>query len=65
MADVIHLEGRKRTTRRVPSTGPAEIVLFPGVRYEYHHDREPPVDRRRRAASGDGRDLAEVSLPAS
>ena len=40
MADVIDLRVRRllscREARKPPEDGPAEIVLFPGIRYTYH-----------------------------
>lgn len=50
-------EGRREVARREPA-GPADIVLFPGVRYERWAEGAPePAKPRRRARRRDHLDL--------
>jgi hypothetical protein len=47
MAKVLQFALRASGERRVASNAPAEIVIFPGVRVEYHGDGPAPDDKRR------------------
>ena len=59
MADVLIFKSRPAAAvARQPKQGPAEIVIFPGVRYEYH-DEAPRPQTRRQARRRDLHELAE------
>lgn len=58
MANVIALKSRPRPSMPREAAGhSAEIVIFPGVRYEYHE--EPPARANRRRT--EKRDVLELA----
>lgn len=60
MADILTFKRRAGSAPRPPRSGEpqAEIVIFPGVRYEYHDD-QAPKSRRRQSARRDVLELVE------
>ncbi|MEJ1157983.1 hypothetical protein [Prosthecomicrobium sp. N25] len=46
---------RRRTDRKDPSTGPAQLLFFTGIRYERHADAAAPEIRPARGPRGNGR----------
>jgi len=66
MAEIVELRAsaRRSDAARHSATGSAEVVLFPGIRYEYWQEASPSPARARYPGRGDRRaptrDLLEI-----
>jgi len=50
MAEILQFAKGSTARKRAPREAAGEIVIFPGVRVEYHQAPRPPAKRKRRRA---------------
>ena len=48
MAEILQFAKGSTARKRTPGEAAGEIVIFPGVRVEYHEAPQPPAKRKRR-----------------